>query len=324
MNPTSAPVATREQRAAAFASRLRDQVRSGVLGFPLSSFTEDGSAVDLVGFRAHLRRHVDSGAGGLFVCCGTGEFPALDLDEYRDLVRAAVAEVGGSIPVIAGAGYGWSLARQFTTIAEEEGADAVLLLPHYLVGAPQTGLVDHVEKVAENTDLPIVLYQRGLVSYTAESLQQLSEIPNVVGLKDGSSEFVELQRMTLAVDPEFLFFNGALTAEIQYRPYAAIGVAPYSSAVHSCVPEVAAAFFSATRTGDDELMDLLLREFYSPLVTLRDRVPGYAVSLIKATARMRGERVGPVRAPLLSPSDDDLVELERIMRHGLNLVGGQF
>jgi len=324
LNPTIAPAKPRDQRSAAFAARLRDQARTGVLGFPLSSFTDDGSAVDVEGFRAHIRRHVESGASGLFVGCGTGEFPTLDDTEFRDLIRTAVEEVGGAIPVIAGAGYGWPLARRFGAIAEAEGADAVLLMPHYLVGAPQDGLIAHVEKIAEHTDLPIVLYQRGQVAYTSESLSTLSKIPNVVGLKDGRSDFVELQRMTLATDPDFLYFNGALTAEIQYRPYAAVGIAPYSSAVNSCVPEVAGAFFSATRTGDNELMDTLVREFYSPLVALRDRVPGYAVSLIKATARMRGERVGPVRAPLLSPIGDDLVELEHIMRHGLRLVGGEF
>lgn len=324
MSLTMTNTAPRERRATDFAARLREQVQVGVLGFPLSAFTEDGSAVDLDGFRSHLGRHVDSGAGGVFVCCGTGELSALDDHEYRALVRAAVDEVAGRIPVIAGAGYGWAMARRFASIAEEEGADAILLLPHYLVSAPQAGLIAHVEKVASHTDLPVVLYQRGQVVYTAESLQRLSEIPTVVGLKDGHSDFVELQRMTLDADPEFLFFNGALTAEIQYRPYAAVGIAPYSSAINSCAPEIAGAFFAATRSGDTELMDTLLREFYSPLVALRDRVPGYAVSLIKTTARLRGEKVGPTRAPLMDPTGDDLVELERIMRHGLSLVGGTF
>jgi 5-dehydro-4-deoxyglucarate dehydratase len=324
LTSTLASTAARELRAATFAARLREQTHVGVLGFPLSTFTEDGASVDVDGFRAHLRRHIDGGASGLFVCCGTGEFPALDEDEYRAFVRTAVDEVAGAVPVIAGAGYGWALAARFAAIADEEGADAILLMPHYLVSAPQAGLIAHAEKVAELSALPIVLYQRGQVVYTAESLRSLAQIPTVVGLKDGHSDFVELQRMTLDADPEFLFFNGALTAEIQYRPYAAVGISPYSSAVNSCAPEIAGAFFSATKSGDTRLMDTLLREFYSPLVALRDRVPGYAVSLIKAAARMRGERVGPVRAPLMDPTPDDLAELERIIRHGLSLVGGTF
>ncbi len=314
----------RGQTAAALSARLRQHIEAGVLGFPLSSFNADGRELDIDGFTAHLRRHLDHGVGGLFVACGTGEFSALDLHEYRALVRAAVDAVDGAVPVIAGAGYGWALAREFATAAQEEGADGILLLPHYLVEAPQDGLVANVERVAESTDLPIVLYQRSLVHYTEDSLARLARISNVIGLKDGNSEFVGLQRMTLAAESDFLFFNGSLTAEIQYRPYASVGIAAYSSSVASCVPEVARAFFIAARAGDDETVDRLLREFYSPLVELRDRVPGYAVSLIKATARMRGERVGAVRAPLAEPSADDLVELERIMRHGLSLVGADF
>ncbi len=315
---------SRPHSAMVLSARLREHIESGVLGFPLSAFSADGSELDLDGFTAHLRRHLDHGVGGLFVACGTGEFSALDLHEYRALVRTAVEAVDGAVPVIAGAGYGWALAREFALAAQEEGADGILLLPHYLVEAPQEGLVANVERVAEATDLPIVLYQRSLVHYTTDSLTRLAGIPNVIGLKDGNSEFVGLQRMTLAVESDFLFFNGSLTAEIQYRPYASVGIPAYSSSVASCVPEVARAFFAAARDEDDETIDRLLREFYSPLVELRDRVPGYAVSLIKATARLRGERVGAVRAPLAEPSADDLVELERIMRHGLSIVGAEF
>jgi 5-dehydro-4-deoxyglucarate dehydratase len=65
----------------------------------------------------------------------------------------------------------------------------------------------------------------------------------------------------------------------------------------------------------------LLRDFYIPLVELRDRVPGYAVSLIKAAARLRGLPVGPVRAPLTDPCPADLADLEKVLDAGLGLVG---
>jgi 5-dehydro-4-deoxyglucarate dehydratase len=290
----------------------------------LSSFSADGLDLDLEGFEAHLLRHVEHGVAGVFVACGTGEFSALTPDEFRAIVRTSVDVVRGRVPVIAGSGYGWGLARQFARIAEEEGADGILLMPHYLVEAPQEGLIENVERVAENVALPIIVYQRGLVHYSEPSLRRIQQIPNVIGLKDGNSEFVELQRMTLSAPAEFLFFNGSLTAEIQYRPYASIGIAPYSSSVASCTPEIAKAFFGATVDGNSELMDRLLIDFYSPLVRLRDSVPGYAVSLIKSAARMRGERVGPVRAPLAEPSPSDLVELEGIIRAGLRIVGAEF
>lgn len=68
-------------------------------------------------------------------------------------------------------------------------------------------------------------------------------------------------------------------------------------------------------------MERLLRDFYVPLVELRDRVPGYAVSLVKAAARLRGRPVGPVRAPLTEPSPADLAALTTLLTTGLDLVG---
>lgn len=95
----------------------------------------------------------------------------------------------------------------------------------------------------------------------------------------------------------------------------------YSSAVHAFAPEIANAFFAALRDGDDGTADKLLRAFYVPFVELRDRAPGYAVSLVKAAARLRGRPVGPVRAPLTDPSAADLADLRTLLAAGLDLVG---
>src|SRR5699024_7774436 len=101
-----------------------------------------------------------------------------------------------------------------------------------------------------------------------------------------------------------------------------IGMPIYSSAVQSFVPEVAGAFFAATRTGDDATMDKLIRAFYGPLVSIRNRVRGDGVSLVEAGARLRGHDVGPVRAPLVDPSEADLADLQSVIERGLALVGG--
>ncbi len=210
--------------------------------------------------------------------CGTGEFFSLDEDEYRTVVTVAVEEAAGRVPVVAGVGYGWAQAARFARIAEEAGADALLVLPHYLVAAPQDGLVAQLEQLAARTRLPLIAYQRGQVAFTARSLRRIAAIPGVIGLKDGHSDLDRLQRLTLAAPEGFLFFNGASTAEIQARAYATVGVPAYSSAVHAFAPEIANAFFAALQDGDDKTVERLLRDFYVPFVELRDRVPGYAVS----------------------------------------------
>ncbi|MDQ0683785.1 5-dehydro-4-deoxyglucarate dehydratase [Streptomyces achromogenes] len=300
--------------------RLRDGMARGVLSFPLTSFHDDGS-LDPDGFRSHVADRLAADPGALFPACGTGEFFSLDEDEYRQVVTIAVEEAAGRVPVVAGTGYGWAQAVRFARIAEEAGADALLVLPHYLVAAPQDGLVAQLEQIAARTPLPLIAYQRGQVAFTVASLRRLAALPTVVGLKDGHSDLDRLQRLTLAAPDDFLFFNGAATAEIQARAYAAVGVPAYSSAVHAFAPEIANAFFAAVRDRDDKTTDRLLRDFYVPLVELRDRVPGYAVSLVKAAARLRGSRVGPVRAPLTDPSPADLDALRALLTAGLDLVG---
>ncbi|MEU2541524.1 5-dehydro-4-deoxyglucarate dehydratase [Streptomyces iakyrus] len=300
--------------------RLRDGMADGVLSFPLTSFCEDGG-LDLHAYRAYLTDRLATAPGAVFPACGTGEFFSLDEDEYRAVVEATVEIADGRLPVVAGIGYGWAQATRFARIAEEAGADALLVLPHYLVAAPQDGLVAQLEHIAARTRLPLIAYQRGQVSFTAESLKRIADIPSVVGLKDGHSDLDRLQRLTLAAPEDFLFFNGAATAEIQARAYATVGVPAYSSAVHAFAPEIANAFFTALKDGHDAVVTTLLREFYVPLVELRDRVPGYAVSLVKAAARLRGLPVGPVRAPLADPSAADLADLGKVLDHGLSLVG---
>ncbi|MCX4762066.1 5-dehydro-4-deoxyglucarate dehydratase [Streptomyces sp. NBC_01275] len=295
----------------------------GVLSFPLTSFHDDGS-LDPDGFRAHVADRIAAGPGALFPACGTGEFFSLDEDEYRQVVTIAVEEAAGRLPVVAGIGYGWAQAVRFAAIAEEAGADALLVLPHYLVAAPQDGLVAQLEQIAARTRLPLIAYQRGQVAFTTASLRRIAAIPTVIGLKDGHSDLDRLQRLTLAAPDGFLLFNGAATAEIQARAYATVGVPAYSSAVHAFAPEIANAFFAALQggeDGDDKAVDRLLRDFYVPLVELRDRAPGYAVSLVKAAARLRGRPVGPVRAPLTDPTPADLADLKTVLTAGLDLVG---
>ncbi|MFI8945348.1 5-dehydro-4-deoxyglucarate dehydratase [Streptomyces sp. NPDC053750] len=300
--------------------RLREGMATSVLSFPLTSFHDDGS-LDPDGYRAYVADRLAARPGALFPACGTGEFFSLDEDEYRQVVTIAVEETAGRVPVVAGTGYGWAQALRFARIAEDAGADALLVMPHYLTAAPQEGLVAQLERIAAGTRLPLIAYQRGQVAYTADSLRRIARVPGVIGLKDGHSDLDRLQRLVLAAPEDFLFFNGAATAEVQARAYAAVGVPAYSSAVHAFAPEIANAFLAALQEGDSGTADKLLRDFYVPLVELRDRVPGYAVSLVKAAARLRGCPVGPVRAPLTEPSPADLAALKTLLTAGLDLVG---
>ena len=256
----------------------------------------------------------------MFIACGTGEFHALEVDEFRTVVRVAVEVVGGRVPVYAGAGGSVAQAKGFAVAAQEEGADGILLLPPYLVEVPQPGLVDYVTAVAAATTLPVIVYNRNNARFTEASAVAVAKIDNVIGFKDGTGNFDQVARIVAAVttevDPDFLFFNGLPTAETTQLAFRAIGVPLYSSATFAFAPDLALAFYDSLESGNEALTNALLNAFFIPLVRLRDTVPGYAVSLVKAGVTMEGIPAGPVRPPLVMPSAEDVAELAAIVAAG--------
>lgn len=296
----------------------------GVLFFPVTPYGTDGDIAEQI-VAEHVAQGVAAGAGGVFTACGTGEFNALDLADYTKVVAASVTATGGRVPVFAGAGGPLPTAKALARAAADNGADGLLLMPPYLVTAPPDGLVRYVREVASAGGLPVIIYQRGTARFSPSAVATLAQMPEIIGFKDGLGDFDLLQRIILTVrrstDREFTFFNGLPTAELTVPAYRGLGVTLYSSAVFAFAPEIALAFHKAV-TGDDEVLaQRLLTDFYLPLVELRDRVPGYAVSLVKAGVRLRGLEVGGVRAPLVDPSAEDLAELERILAIGLEIAG---
>jgi len=295
----------------------------GVLFFPVTPFDERGR-IDVAVLEEHVADRVEQGAGGVFAACGTGEYHALGLDEIGAVVDAAVRATTGRRPVVAGTGGPIAHAVAAARAAADAGADGLLVLPPYLVAAPQQGLLRYVEAVADATDLPLVVYHRGAAAFTEATMERLLEDPRVQGVKDGVGDLALMQRFVLAAGragrDDVRFFNGLLTAEASQAAYRAIGVPLYSSAVFAMAPRIAIAFFDALQAGDQARQRLLLDGFYVPLVRLRDETPGFAVSLIKAGLRMGGMPVGSVRPPLTDPTAEQAQRLRDLLEAGHELV----
>jgi 5-dehydro-4-deoxyglucarate dehydratase len=301
----------------------------GVLFFPVTPFTAAGD-VDLDKLAEHVGKGVDAGPGGVFIACGTGEFHALEAVEFAEVVRTAVQVVGGRVPVYAGAGGSVAQAKVFAQAAEAAGADGILLLPPYLVTMPQAGLIAYTRAVAAATTLPVIVYNRSNARYNEASAVEVAQIPNVVGFKDGTGDIDMVARIVRAVTDSlvasgkpFQFFNGLPTAEVSQQAYRAIGVTLYSSATFAFAPELALAFYEALERDDDALIAALLRDFFHPLVRLRDTVPGYAVSLIKAGVTMEGIEAGPVRPPLIDATPAAVDELDEMIKAGRAVIANE-
>jgi 5-dehydro-4-deoxyglucarate dehydratase len=292
---------------------------TGLLSFPLTPFDAE-DRVDLDVLRTHVDQQVAAGAAAVFVACGTGEFSALTPQEHRDVVATAVRTVAGRVPVFAGAGGGAGLAREFVAQAAACGADGVLLLPPYLVSSTAAGLVRHVAYAAAGASIPVIVYQRANAVFSRQAALDLLEIGSVAGLKDGIGDVDALLRTVTAIRScghpdaaDFCFLNGMPTAELSALAYRAIGVTRYSSAVHCFAPDIAHAFHTALTSGDDDNVTALLRDFYLPFAELRDQVPGYAVALVKAGARLAGLPVGGVRPPLVDPTPAHVDRLAEVI-----------
>lgn len=293
----------------------------GVLFFPVTPFDAAGR-VDLDVLAQHVGERLPFGPGGIFPACGTGEIHALSATEAASVVATTVDAVGGRVPVVAGAGGPLGHALDLARASAAAGADALLVLPPYLVGGTQAGLIAYVEQIAAAADLPVIVYHRGTAQYTAESLRILARNPRVVGFKDGVGDLALAQDIVLAVDEEirgerpFHLFNGLLTAELSQGAYRGVGIPLYSSAAFAMIPEIAVAHYRAYASGDESTRLRILREFYRPLVALRDETPGFGVSLIKAGLRLRGLDVGSVRPPLVDPTPAQLEKLRGILAAG--------
>jgi 5-dehydro-4-deoxyglucarate dehydratase len=296
---------------------LKKILSSGLLSFPITDFDAEGNFRPST-YAERLEWLAPYGATALFAAGGTGEFFSLTKEEYSSVIKTAVDTCAGKVPILAGAGGATRSAIAFAQEAERLGAKGILLLPHYLTEASQDGLIAHVEEVCRSIDIGVVVYNRGICRLTADSLEKLADrCPNLIGFKDGVGDIEQMVSIWRRLGDRFSYLGGLPTAEVYAAAYKALGVPVYSSAVFNFMPKLAMDFYHAIAADDHATTNRLLDEFFLPYLAIRNRKAGYAVSIVKAGARLVGHDGGPVRAPLT-----DLTGEECDMLHKLILAQG--
>jgi len=292
---------------------LQQTLGSGLLAFPATPFNA-ALGFDEENYQESIARNIRHGAVGLFAPGGTGEFFSLTPEECRRVTRAAVVAAAGRVPIVAGTGYGTALAVEIAKAAEAAGAQAVLVLPPYLVNAEQSGLQAHVDAICRAIGIGVILYNRDNSLYAAESVARLAERhANLIGFKDGHGDVEQLVRVRRLLGNRLLYIGGMPTAEVFAVPYFAAGFTTYSSAVYNFIPETAQRFYAAVKSGDARTCDDLLSSFFLPYIALRNRKRGYAVSIVKAGMRLLGRSAGPVRPPLTDLTAAEMDELKALL-----------
>jgi 5-dehydro-4-deoxyglucarate dehydratase len=294
-------------------ARLQETLGSGLLAFPATHFNAELAFAEET-YRESIASNIGHGAVGLFAPGGTGEFFSLTPEECRRVTRAAVLAAGGRVPIVAGTGYGTALAVELAGAAEAAGADAVLVLPPYLINSEQSGLEAHVDAICRAIGIGVILYNRDNSLYAAETVARLAERhANLIGFKDGHGDVEQLVRVRRLLGDRLLYIGGMPTAEVFAVPYFAAGFTTYSSAVYNFIPAAAQRFYAAVKSGDRRSTDHLLNTFFLPYIALRNRKRGYAVSIVKAGMRLMGRSAGPVRPPLSDLTAPEMAELKGLI-----------
>ncbi|EJO94919.1 5-dehydro-4-deoxyglucarate dehydratase [Ectopseudomonas hydrolytica] len=292
---------------------LKSILSSGLLSFPVTDFDAAGD-FHQAGYVRRLEWLAPYGASALFAAGGTGEFFSLAPDEYSAVIKTAVDTCEKSVPILAGVGGPTRVAIQMAQEAERLGAKGLLLLPHYLTEASQEGVAAHVEQVCKAVKIGVVIYNRNVCRLNARLLEQLAErCPNLIGYKDGLGDIELMVSIRRRLGERLTYLGGLPTAEVYAAAYKALGVPVYSSAVFNFIPKTAMAFYKAIAADDQATVGKLIDDFFLPYLDIRNRRAGYAVSIVKAGAKIVGYDAGPVRAPLTDLLPEEYEALAKLI-----------
>jgi 4-hydroxy-tetrahydrodipicolinate synthase len=216
----------------------------------VTPFTKSG-AVDEAGVRRLTRRQIDAGVHFLCPCGTTGESPTLTDDERVRIVEIVAEEANGAVPILAGAGgYDTKEVIHAAALMQAAGAAGLLSVTPYYNKPSQEGLYQHYKAIAENTPLPIVVYNvpgRTGVNVELATLTRLAQIPNIIGVKEASGNVTQMCEICRAVPDSFLVLCGddALTL-----PLMAIGGRGIISVAANEIPGDMVSMVEAAERGD--------------------------------------------------------------------------
>ena len=169
--------------------------------------------IDETSLRNLVNWHIDEGTHGIVPVGTTGESPTLDHNEHREVVEIVIDQVNNRVPVIAGAGSNsTSEAISLLMHAESVGADAALIVTPYYNKPTQEGLYEHFKAINRaSMGIPIIIYNippRSIVDMSVEVMGKLSNLDNIIGVKDATSDLSRVEKQKKQCKDGFLQFSG--------------------------------------------------------------------------------------------------------------------
>lgn len=257
-----------------------------------------------------LRRQLDAGIRSVVICGTTGEAPTLTEEEKLELFYRAKAYTGKDCLIIAGTGCNCtSRTAQFSLSAQEAGVDALLVVTPYYNKATQEGLAAHYMTIAHTVSIPMILYNvpgRTGVDLSINVCQRLSPLPNIVGIKEASSEVVKVSKLRSGC-PDLTVWTGNDDLIV---PSISLGAKGVISVLSNLLPIRTGAMTKAALAGDFDTAAALQQEM-QPLIELLFCEPNPIP--VKAAMKYIGYDCGSPRLPLTELSAENKERLKKVL-----------
>jgi len=277
-----------------------DLKNSHIMTAMVTPFGKDGN-VDYELLKKLIDHLLSTGTDGILVSGTTGEGPTLTEEEKIELIEKTVEYVAGRVPVVVGTGSNNTKATiEYTNkVAKIDGVDAALVVVPYYNKPDQAGMIAHFTAVADNVNLPIVMYNipgRTGVTMEVKTIAELSKHQNIIGIKDCTG-IVNMAEIVANTPNDFLAFTGEDADALAARNVGAQGV--ISVASHLFGKEIS-QMYAANSKGDNEIAGELMRDLTPKMKALFSHP---SPSPVKAALNHVGIEVGGCRLPILALDD---------------------
>ena len=272
--------------------------------------------IDEKAFSNLIEFQIKNDIDGIVPCGTTGESPTLSHEEHNRLVEIAVKVAGGKIKVMAGTGSNsTSEAVAMTNHAKKIGADSCLIVAPYYNKPTQEGIYQHFKEL-NKCEIPLIIYNipgRSVINIADQTLARISELENVIGIKDATGDLARVATLKLLVKKGFLFLSGEDATAVGFNAMGGNGIISVSSNI---LPKMVSDLQKATALSDYKTAVKIqdqLTNFHSAMFCETNPIPvKYALSLM-------GFCENEIRLPLCTPSLEAQNRIKVEMKN-LNLI----
>lgn len=269
-------------------------------------------AIDENGLKGLIEFQIANGTSGIVSCGTTGESATLTHEEHKQVIDITIKAVNGRIPVIAGTGSNSTEeAVGLTLHAKKIGADAALLITPYYNKPTQEGLFQHFKKIADEVDIPIILYNvpsRTSVNMLPETTARLAKLKNIVGIKEATGDMQQVSDTIKLCGENFVVISGD---DVNTLPIIAAGGKGVISVTANIVPDIVAALCKACLDGnfvEARKLHYQLFDLNNIMFIETNPIP------VKTSLALMGKITNDFRLPLTPMSESNLSKLKNLLK----------